>query len=103
MKPHQLRPATTGHSSLLTSATSWMDARRLRIQRRRVERGIVPQVLGLSNEWAKNVKVSCLHSCGVFFPVLGCPERGVTCVPSCDASSVRSLDNVTSTRQCASK
>ena len=102
MKPHQLRPATTGHSSLLTSATSWMDARRPRIQRRRVERGIVLQVLGLSNEWAANVKVSCFHCC-VMFPVLGCPERDVTCIPSCDASSVRSLDNVTSTRQCASK
>ena len=48
MKPHQLRPATTGHSSLLTSATSWMDARRPRIRRRRVERGIVLQVLALA-------------------------------------------------------
>ena len=103
MKPHQLRPATTGHSSLLTSATSWTGARRLRIQKQKVERGIVLQVLGLSNEWAKNVKVNCFHSCCVMSPVLGCPERDVTCVPSCDASGVRSLDNVTSTRQCASK
>ena len=103
MKPYPLRPATTGHSSLLTSATFWMVARRPRIQRRRVERGIVLQVLGLSNEWAKNVKVRCFYSCGVLFSVLGCPERDVTCVPSCDASNARSLDNVTSTRQCASK
>ena len=57
MKPHQLRPATTGHFSLLTSATSWTGARRLRIQKQKVERGIVPQVFGISNEWAANVKV----------------------------------------------
>ena len=44
MKLHLLNPATTGHSSLLTSATSWMDARRLRIQRQKVEKGTVPQV-----------------------------------------------------------
>ena len=54
-------PATTGHSSLLTSATYWTGARRPRIQKQKVERGIVPQVLGLSNEWAANVKVSCFH------------------------------------------
>ena len=44
MKLHLLNPATTGHSSLLTSATFWMDARRRRIQRQKVEKGTVPQV-----------------------------------------------------------
>ena len=44
MKPYPLRPAITRHSSLLTSATSWMDARRQRIQRQKVEKGTVPQV-----------------------------------------------------------
>ena len=44
MKPHLLHPAATGHSSLLTSATSWMDARRLKIQMQKVEKGTVPQV-----------------------------------------------------------
>ena len=52
MKLHLLNPATTGHSFLLTSATSWMDAKRRRIQRQKVERGTVPQV----NEGDKEMK-----------------------------------------------
>ena len=98
MKLHLLNPATTGHSSLLTSATSWMDARNLRIQRQRVEREIVLQV----QINAVNVRhhIALIY---VLFLVLACPEKDVTCIPSCDASGVRSLDNVTSTRQCASK
>ena len=34
--------------------------------------------------------------------VLSCPEKGVSCVPSCDSSSVKTMDNVTNQRQCAS-
>ena len=37
------------------------------------------------------------------FSVLSCPEKDVSCIPSCDTSNSQSIDNVISQRQCASK
>ena len=62
MKQHPLHPATTGLSSLHTSATSWMDARNLRIQRQRVEREIVLQVLINAVNVRHHIALICIVS-----------------------------------------
>ena len=43
-----------------------------------------------------------IHFPKCIFSDLSCPEKGVSCVPSCDTSGVKTMDNVTNQRQCAS-
>ena len=92
--------ATIGHISLFyQSALYWRPAMETIIQKLQVDREAALQVtLYLHIE---SIRCDSLFP-NAFSLVLSCPEKGVSCVPSCDTSNVKTMDNVTSQRQCAS-
>ena len=89
--------ATIGHFFLFyQSASYWRPAMKMIILKQQVDRGTARQVtLHLH-------KIVIHHFQMLLSLVLSCPEKGVSCVPSCDTSNVKTMDNVTSQRQCAS-
>ena len=96
--------ATIGRIFLLyQSASYWRPAMKMITQRQQVETETAHQVpLHHRYHKLKYINMQVVIHFSLIFLVLSCPEKGVSCVPSCDTSSVKTMDNVTSQRQCAS-